>query len=312
MSRRIAFLGNFDVSYSSENHHAASLEELGYTVTRLQERRVTWREVVTACQGADMLVWVHTHGWDTPGMELALDRIRDCGVPVVTYHLDLWMGLQRQRDMGAEPYWTVDHFFTADRLMAEWLNNNTAVKGHYLPAGVFHSDCYRDITRDDPFDVVFVGSRGYHEEWPYRPQLIDWLATTYGKRFRHYGGDGIKTVRSTALNRVYGNAKVAVGDSLCQHFSYPDYWSDRVYECMGRGGFLIMPKISGLEKSFVDKRHLVYYDFGDFDQLRDVIDYYVAADEERESIRIAGHNLVREKHTYLHRWQTILDVVTQN
>jgi hypothetical protein len=39
--KNIVFLGNFEVSYSSENHHAKSLESLGYTVEKLQEKKAT-------------------------------------------------------------------------------------------------------------------------------------------------------------------------------------------------------------------------------------------------------------------------------
>ena len=34
---QIVFLGNFNVDYSSESHHAKTLEKLGHTVIRLQE-----------------------------------------------------------------------------------------------------------------------------------------------------------------------------------------------------------------------------------------------------------------------------------
>jgi spore maturation protein CgeB len=79
-----------------------------------------------------------------------------------------------------------------------------------------------------------------------------------------------------------------------------------VYETVGRGGFIIHPKIEGLDEEFEDKKHLVFYDYQDFDQLDGLIDYYLKNDSERESIRIAGHELVKEKYTYTNRWKTIL------
>lgn len=311
---QVAFLGNFGVDYSSESHHAASLESLGHTVTRLQEGKATGAEVLDAGLKSDMLVVVHTHGWHTPGLALTnvLEVLKSSGIPTVTYHLDLWLGLQRQRDLDRDPFYkSIGHFFTADRLMADYFNANTKVRGHYLPAGVFDQECYIS-TEPSPHanDVVFVGSRRYHPEHPWRPQLIDWLRTTYGPRFTHVGGDGdTGTIRGDDLNRLYANSKVAVGDTLCLNFDYPHYASDRLWECAGRGGAQVFPWITGLDEWFRDGEHLRYFRFGDFDDLRSKIDWMLENDEERERIRRAGHELVKGAHTYRHRWQTILDTV---
>jgi spore maturation protein CgeB len=113
-------------------------------------------------------------------------------------------------------------------------------------------------------------------------------------------------VRGLKLNKLYWSTKIVVGDTLCIDFKYPDYWSDRVYETLGRGGFLIHPYVSGMEREFEDKKHLVFYEYGNFKQLKELIDYYLEHDEEREAIRKAGHELVKEKYTYKNRWEYIL------
>ena len=63
----IVFLGNFEVSYSSENHHASSLESLGHTVTKLQERKAKTQTILEKALESDLFIWVHTHGWETVG-----------------------------------------------------------------------------------------------------------------------------------------------------------------------------------------------------------------------------------------------------
>ena len=306
---RIAFLGNFQVPYSSENHHASSLETLGHEVVRLQEPS-TPADIVTAeALASDLFVWVHTHGWNTPGIEDTLRRLRIAGVPSVTYHLDLWMGLERQRDIQSSPYWDIDHFFTVDKKMADWLNDHTNVQGHFLPAGVFDKECYIS-TEPSPHanDVIFVGSKRYHPEWLWRPQLINWLRDTYGSRFTHIGGDGdTGTLRGDELNRAYAGSKVAVGDTLCLGFDYPWYASDRLFEAPGRGGFQIFPRIKGIPE-LMDGT-MPFFDFGDFHGLKDLIDYYLEHDDGRETLRTLCHAHVKGHHTYVHRWQTILDTI---
>lgn len=307
---RITFLGNFEVDYSSESHHAKTLECLGHTVIRLQETKSNTEKILQECLQSDLFIWIHTHGWLTTGqpMKEVLAILKEKNIPSITYHLDLWLGLQRERDMNKDDYWHIQHFFTVDKLMAEWLNVNTQVHGHYVQAAVFHNECYTaepHITND----VVFVGSKGYHSEWKYRPMLLDWLKETYGNKFKHFGGDGLGVVRGEKLNQLYANSKVVVGDTLCLNYNYPYYWSDRVYETMGRGGFIIHPYIKGMEQHFEDKKHLVFYNYNDMDGLKEKIDYYLYNEVERETIRIQGFEHVKQNHTYLNRWIQILQSI---
>jgi hypothetical protein len=275
----------------------------------LQEPSTAVSVITEQALRADAFVWIHTHGWDTPGIDFALRAIKNAGIPTLTYHLDLWWGLQRQKDVRSSPYWDLDHFFTVDKKMADWLTDNTPVKGHYLPAGVFDEECFIS-SEPSPFanDVIFVGSRGYHPEWPWRPQLIDWLRETYGSRFTHIGGDGDSgTLRGAALNAAYSGSKVAVGDTLCLGFDYPWYASDRLFEAPGRGGFQIFPRIKGIPELFDGT--MEFFNFGDFDGLKDLIDYYLEHEQPREALRTMCHEHVKTHHTYVQRWETILETI---
>jgi hypothetical protein len=307
---RIVFLGNFRVDFTTETHHANTLESMGHTVERLQETEARSQEILRAAAKSDLFVWVHTHGWNTRGnmsMDEVLRRLKTFGVPTITYHLDLWFGLSRQKDLGKDPvYKHIQHFFTVDNGMADWFNTHTNVKGHYLPAAVYDKEAYyepAELTNE----VIFVGSKTYHPEWQYRPKLINWLENTYGDRFKLYGREGLGVVRGDDLNKVYASTKIVVGDTLSPNFNYPSYWSDRVYETMGRGGFIIHPYIEGMEKEFTDRKNIVFYEYNNFEQLKKLIDYYLKNDKEREAIRVAGHKLVKEKYTYKNRWKSILE-----
>jgi hypothetical protein len=313
---KICFLGNFSVDYSSETHHVKSLRALGHEVIALQEGKATGEEILDESIKSELLVFVHTHLWVTPGLPLqeVFKQLKG-KVPIVSYHLDLWLGLDRQKDLETDPFYKlIDHWFVTDKLMADWLNKNTDVKGHYLPAGVFSPEAIMLDKQNEVPDVVFVGSKGYHPEHPYRPQLIDWLQETYGDNFGHYSGEegtlGLK--RGLHLNQLYADTKVVVGDSLCLNFNYPYYWSDRLYETIGRGGFLIMPYIKGLDDEFEDGKHLVFYEYGDFKDLKSKIDFYIDNETAREYIRHQGYLLVKNKHTYLQRWGEILNAINKD
>lgn len=304
---RFILYGNDVVDYCSEVHHAKSIRALGHDVLLLNEQKISTDEVLEKSLQSDGLIWIHSHGFVNAGRPMGevLDILRDKGIPTLAYHLDLYMGIQRWKDYENSPYMNkLQHFFTVDKLMADWLNKNTNTKGHYLPAGVFHEETY-SLDLPKIYDVVFVGSKGYHPEWDYRPKLIDWLRATYGSRFFHFGGDGLGVVRGHELNKVYSQSKIVIGDTLCPNFTYPHYFSDRAFESPGRNSFMIFPYIEGIRDCFTEQE-LVTYKYNDFVELKTKIDYYLTHEEEREKIRKAGHERVKKEHTYLQRWQTIL------
>jgi hypothetical protein len=308
----ILFLGNFSVDYSSESHYKKTLEQMGYNVIAAQEGKISYDSLNTILDGkVDYFFWVHTHGWQTPDIELLLKKCREKKIISFAYHLDLYMGVQREKMLTEDPYFTVDHFFTVDKLMAKWLNDNKQyTKGHYLPAGVLEDECYigRPNSMLYPHEIVFTGAKNnYHSEWPYRVHLIEWLHANYGDRFAHYGSGGRPQLRGAELNSLYASAKIVVGDTLCKDFTYPYYSSDRLFEVTGRGGFLIYPSIEGLSDFYRHNDDVVYYDYGNFKDLKNRIDYYLEDDKAREVIRNRGHWRAKKEHTYTHRLKFIIN-----
>jgi len=314
----ILFIGNFEVDYSSENHHKKSLETLGHTVITLQENKCLSSDILFHIPKSDLVIWVHTHGWqveeDVP-FDYIYSQLKELKIPIISYHLDLWLGLQREKDLYNDSFYnSIDYFFATDKLMTDWFNQNTKVKGHYIPAGVYDKECFIDKSGDEAAnEVIFVGSKGYHAEWEYRPKLIDTLSSIYNSKFTHIGGDGqTGTIRGERLNRVYGSSKVAVGDTLCIGFNYPYYFSDRLFESTGRGGFTIFPYIKGIENCFEIDKEIVTYTYNDFNELKDKIDYYLVHDEEREAIRLAGNERTKKDHTYISRWSDIIKIINED
>lgn len=310
---KVVFVGNFRLPFTSETHHANSLETLGHEVVRLQETVVSKEQILEEGLKSDLVVMIHTHGWETPGQiqwDYLSRQLKRKKIPFITHHLDLWLGLNRQTDLSQDYYQSLHHFFTVDKLMARWLNKNTRVKGHYLPPGVYHRECVMMQGRTVSYDIVFTGSRKYHPEFPYRPQMIDFLHQTYGLKFLHVGNDGeVGPQRGMQLNQIYADAKIAVGDTLNIGFNYPYYFSDRVTEQPGRGAFQIFPHIKGVEDLYEDGKEIVLYKHGNLQDLKEKIDYYLAHPAEREQIRRAGFERTKRDHTYVQRWKTILETL---
>lgn len=305
---RILFLGNFRPENSTENDLAWTMEDLGFEVFRKQEDVVTTDELLMWADLVDVFFYIHTHGWVTNGsfsVKQLIGKFRRKGIISVGYHLDYWYGLDRAVDVGRDDFWSVDYMFTpdGDERSLKWFKK-LKINHYYMPPAVVKRDCYlAEMDKTYKSDIIFVGSKNYHPEWQYRTDLIEWLHKTYKNRFRHWGGDGIRTVRGHQLNTLYASAKVAVGDSLCLNFDHEYYWSDRVYETRGRGGFLIHPEIVGLDDV------MVKYEYKNFDQLKSLIDYYVNHDDEREALRIKNFEYVRENHTYHNRLREAIKII---
>lgn len=314
---RILYCGNFQQPHCTEVHLAATLEELGHTVIRIQENGGDefWFDQQLASNAFDMFLFTRTWG-ETVKLE-HLDKLRERGIPSVSYHLDLYVGLKREDGLNNDPFWRTDFVFTpdGDPASAEVFKCK-GINHFYMKPGVFKNECYMAQTHGYKHDVVFVGggtptgqaNQYGHNEWPYRGQLLKWLEDTYGSRYGKYGYPQ-ETIRNAALNQLYADSKVVVGDSLCLNFNHPYYWSDRVYETMGRGGFIIHPYIPGLEEEFTDGENIVFYRYNDWNQLKELVDYYIEHDEERERIRQAGHEHVKEHATYHNRLVQMLDIV---
>lgn len=311
---RIAYVGNYTATHTTENHVALSLEDLGHEVTRIQEHPRNEPGLMDTVKGHDLFLFTRT--WDNLVTLDHLKQMKDLDIPTASLHLDLYIGLQRESGLDGDPFWRTDYVFSPDGGSDEAFKRK-GINHHYLKPGVYKKECYVAAPNNTiGNDVIFVGGGAPtgegpqygHKEWPYRGKLLKWLRDTYGESYSKYGHPD-PTIRNAPLNQLYANSKVVVGDSLCLNFNHPYYWSDRVYETLGRGGFLIHPFIEGMDEEFTDRENIVFYEYNNFHQLKSLIDYYLEHDEERLRIQRAGHEYVKNNCTYNDRLTEMLGVV---
>lgn len=301
---RIGFIGNFQVPFTTENDRKWSFEKLGHEVVTFQENQTTIQDLANA--HVDIFIYSHTHGWEIARLKEFFLMCKNLGTPTVSVHLDRWAWLARESDIGKEATWFTEYQFMADfSPEAQELYKKFGLNAHYLKPGVVERDCY--IAEPDPVrfphEIIFVGSKGYHPEYSFRPQLIEFLEKTYGDRFGHYGGDSkYGTIRGHDLNVLYSTAKIAVGDSCFG--GRPNYVSDRYYETRGRGGFLMHPYVEG-----VDYYGIEIYKNSDLSDLKKRIDHFLQEPESIKQNKELGFEHVKKNETYTNRAQEMLDVI---
>lgn len=312
----VGYIGNFGPSHSTENEVRKAFTALGHEVVPLQENdAATWTTLLNP-PPFDLVLWTRTwHLPEFPQLE-ALDVLAMAGIPTAAFHLDRWHDLNREHQVVDEPMFRCAFVFTADgghepEFAAAGVNHR------WLPPAVSEFECLpAAFDRRVASDVAFVGTQsGYHAEWTHRPELIGWLRRNYRGRFRAWPVRGAPAVRRDALRVLYASVKVVVGDSCLVPTSrgpIERYWSDRIPETLGRGAFLLHPHVDGLDEQFdldVDGGHLQTWHAGDWSELHDKIDWWLAHDDERRAMAERGRAHVLTHHTYTHRAQAVLDEV---
>lgn len=291
---KIAFLGDFRKLWNEEGI-AQAFESLGHTVLRIQEEEMfeTMAQVRKIDVFAPDLVLMAK-------AKIACDRdvffMSIKKYKTATWNFDLYIGLDRERFIRTDPIFKNKYVFTPDGGNVEkW--ESYEVNHHLLRQGIVKDFCYKGEKQDKyAFEVVFVGSMNH--QWPHREEMCSFLAQHY--RFARFGIGNY--VRGHDLNNLYASASIIVGDSVYS----TRYWSNRIYETLGRGGFFLHNKVEGMEEDYTPGEHFVPYNLYDFDALKTKIDYYLDRPEEREQISQAAMEHTINHHTLQHRCQQLL------
>lgn len=300
---KIFFVGDFSKHYSSEVYIAYGLEQCGAEVYRFQENSpVLLNDLVDLVVDwkPDFVLCSKNRLWSN-GM-VFINRMKQRGIKTVSWLFDLYVNLPNE--MGATRTTKDSPFFCDYVFMSDGGDHKEFEKINKitLRQGIHEPEAEVGNPLEKKFDVVFIGSNTYLQ----RQKMISKLREWYGDKFCHIGiGGNAPEVRGLDLNNVLVSTKIVVGDSVPSD----NYWSNRIYEILGRGGFLLHPKVNGLEKEFEYYKHFVPFEHGNLQQLKEIIDYYLTHDKERWKIQLDGHKFCKENYTYTLRCKTLLQTV---
>jgi hypothetical protein len=313
----LAYIGNFVPEHSTENHVRQAWINQGHTVIRVQEGDHHEAEsLIKNMTAVDFVLWTRTADlaakWGVRKQWEILARARQLGRPTVGFHLDRWWGLNREASVWEEPFFRCDYVITADGGHQEQFAS-VGVNHIWMPPAVSLGETEPGEYQERfASDLAFVGSwqGGYHAEWTHRPQLITWLHQTYRNQIKFWPRQGEPGIRGKDLRDLYASVKIIIGDS-CLVGGATHYWSDRIPETLGRGGFLIHPYVEGIEEQFGPNGEcLITWPIGDWTRLKQHIDHYLNAPlVASRIIADRGREHVIAHHTYDVRVNQILEVL---
>lgn len=315
---KIAYIGNFGPSRSTENAYRYGFEQHGIPVAQIPQQLAQAHGPAgfTGLEAGDVVLYTRTHNGTALGPEWtrAWRNYEAEGIRTASVHLDVFVGVSRHGmipDRWDDPLFTTGTVFTPDPALAEKVNTDVTEHVWLPPAADIRAGDQAGFPIHGLTDkIVFVGSRygthDVHPEYPFRTQLLDWLEGTYGLDFYRYGGGSpFGTQRGKPLWDIYTSGAVIIGDS-CFAGERPYYWSDRIPETLAHGGLLLHPDVDGLDLSHP---YVWLWEKGDGWQDRLAGEIARARNlyrETRDRIREAAIAHTRDGHTYVDRAAAIL------
>ena len=284
---KIAYIGNFNKLWDEE-YIAQAFEQLGHQVLRIPER-LPKIEVQLDQFEPDVVLWAK---FQVMKPQFILDYCKQKGIKTVCWVWDLYWGYQREYIVKNGHMFRADLVFTSDGGHEDrW--KELGINHKCIRQGIREEECYKEWDEKE-YDVVFVGT--YNHLNKERNDIMDKVAKDFD--FHWFGKQDQDEIRGPKLNRLYGKTKIVIGDSVYS----PNYWSNRVVETLGRGGFLIHQYVEGIEKEYP---YLVTYERGNYQDLKEKIGHYIQNPKAREEIIKKNLDWVKNNHTIKQRCQEL-------
>ena len=307
VKKTIAFIGKFKRIHDEEGK-ARSLEYLGHTVYRFDEdtfNKVKENSLETLLSTTpDIVIFTKLR---VPNAENIIEQCRKRGITTVSWMPDLYFGLERQAHIEqAYPMFRADYVLSPDGGNDKNFKKYD-VNHHCVRQGIdyWSTSCEK---REKNIDILFVGTCGKNHGEP-RREMLHFLQDTYKDRFVWIGKSGPEEMRGENLSKIIQSSKIVIGTCVLSDF----YWSNRVYETMGRGGFLLHPMIPGLNEEIQDGKHFCSFEYGNMEDLKNKIDFYLSPENEenREKIRINGFEYVKKNHSLINRAKQVMEILSR-
>lgn len=300
-----------------ENWIAAALDRNGHHCVRVQ--RTKWFDedrllAIARSVKAEYLLLSKTPEI-VPGQ---LQYIRKHGVFVIFWTFDWmrcptnweWYGdIAREADICFQTDGYADQeFYTAENIRRVELHQGFVRGLHEIPNFSQESLSPRYSAAPYGSDIVFIGSTYTNRRRELMLEMTRYeLPNSLGaSQFTKYGAPQEQIWGRPFAATCY-LSKIILGDNFTNEVA--GYWSDRVYLTLACGGFFLTAYVQGMERKFENHRHLVWWK--SFEELHELIRYYLPREAERRAIAHEGWRLVHQQDSYDRRIHQMTEFLRQ-
>lgn len=262
---------------------AFALTKLGHEVVPIQEAQfIDGSKLV-----GDLALFHHPHN---------LAAVASVCIPKVFWCFDLvaWDASVRHQNRmtwARQMLAVADLGFFTD---GDWVTQDATSKAIWLTQGADERETAQwSIPANTETDVLFVGGVGYG-----RDEFVTEMRIKYGRQFKHIS----KGCYGSALEYEIRSAKIVLAPDTPVSARY---WSNRVYNVLRLGGFLLHPYCAGLRRQYPN-----LFTYRNRDGLHGLIRDFLHSDRGWSySLAWQAHTL--ENHTYRHRCVELLRTVKE-
>lgn len=289
---KIGYVAKFD-SGGNEDENAIhfALEQLGHQVERLREHKGN-KAYRLDC---DFVLFHHWQDYDSM-RRIEVPRVFWC-FDLISYPDPTLRERNERRKRWAETVMEIcDLGFMTD---GDWVAQDETGKLNWLLQGADERVVGPGKPGVAPSPIIFTGSsRGGGVG---RESFVADMRQRYGSDFCQ-----VQRVHGRALADVVASAKVVVAPD---HPATDRYWSNRVFNTLGFGGFLLHPRCRELEKMYRDREEIVYYDSRP--ELHELIENFLGRSESRSLIGQFGYERTLQEHLYRHRVEQLVKTIQE-
>jgi len=201
-----------------------------------------------------------------------------------------------------------DKIYFSNKSYVKELNDELGIKlCSYMPCPT-DPEVFKPYPLKKKYDVIFIGNNS-PILGPERKELVQGLLLNGDFSFKIFGrgwANRTKPVYGEKFAKTCSSAKIAIGilDTKWRHLQA--YFSNRLVFTMSSGCFYIAPYVPGLSQIFLKHRHLVWYK--SFEELLDLIEYYLRVDKAREKIAKSGMEVVTRRFNFRKSVKKILGI----
>lgn len=210
-------------------------------------------------------------------------------------------------DLHPSAFWAIDTHINPERLLrrtravdfvfAAQCNGVELLRKHginclgWLPLAC-DPDIHRRHSMPLEFDTCLVATLGT----PGRRELAEFVQHTFPRSF-------VGQRFFDEMARTYSASRIVLNQSIAGDINM------RVFEALACGALLVTDDVynNGLAKLFQERKHLVTY--RSLSELATIVEHYLTHKDEADRIAAAGRAEAIARHSYVHRMQTLLQMI---